>query len=171
MTFPARVTQRALAVSKLLFEWSSAIILPGVAVLTTVDTSMRYLFTAPLDWAQDVVGISLFLLFVLCLPYSMHGGFHVRMDLIYDNVSRGTRRALDAIGYIGALALVAVLVYRSWFTALRALRTHETTPSGELTLWPFHLVGALCFSLFLFVIITTLLWPQPKPERKKLEGE
>src|SRR3546814_3134547 len=85
-----------------------------MTAVITVDVVGRYLFGAPLSGGQDIVGMALFMLFVLILPYSFRGDYHVRMDLIYGVLPGWAKGVADLCGGAAAAIFAAALVYQAY---------------------------------------------------------
>src|SRR5262245_54839106 len=115
--------------TRTLFLVACVIALPSIALLITVDTILRYAFSAPLAWSQDAVGVALFLLFCAGLPYSWYGDFHVRMDMIYVQLPSRARLVVDLIGIVAALVFGTLLAYRAVLSAMDAFRFNSSMPS------------------------------------------
>lgn len=143
--------------TKNIFFVACATLLPAIALLISVDTILRYFFSAPLAWTQDAVGVALFLLFCAGLPYSWYGDFHVRMDMIYVLFSQRTRTIIDSIGILAALIFGALLAYRSILSALASYRYDSSMPSGAIPLWPIQAVGAIFLFLFCVAMVESIV--------------
>jgi TRAP-type C4-dicarboxylate transport system permease small subunit len=142
-----------------IFTASAFTLLPLITVLITADAAMRYAFNAPISWAQDLAGLCLFVLFCAGLTHSMAINAHVRMDLVYDRLPRGWRRAVDALSGLFALMFSGLLAYQAVPSALTAWRNETQMPSGEVVVWPFAAVGAACLLIFGVAVIVSVLFP------------
>lgn len=142
-----------IAAMRRLYSVGAVILIPAMTVLITADTGLRYLASMPLVWAQDVAGLLLLLVFVSALPYSWPGGFHVRMDMLYDRMDRRWRKAVDAITEISALAIGAILTHQAIDQTIRAYMNAETTPASKVVIWPFAGAIAVCAALFCMVMV------------------
>lgn len=142
-------------VARRLFSVTSVIIVPAIALLITVDAVMRYAFGRPIAWAQDMSGLGLFILFCAGLPYSWYGNFHVRMDLIYDMMSDGFRKIVDALSVIAAVGFSGMLAIYALQAVRSAYDNQTTMPLMPLPIWPVMLFGALCC---LFFCIAMYAW-------------
>lgn len=142
--------------SAVLFKGAAILILPSVAVIVTTDTILRYLFSAPLAWSQDAVGVSMFLMFTACLPHAWHAGVHVRLDMFYNKLKPSWRRLVDGLSSLCALAMSVLLAYRSALVALDAARSGLTTPSGAIPLAPVAGLAAIFFLLFALTVVASM---------------
>ena len=140
-----------------LFVGACVIILPFIALLTTVDTILRYLFSSPLVWSQDAVGIALFLLFCAGLPWSWYGDVHVRMDMIYLRLSPRVRYAVDIISVAAAVIVAGFLAYQSIVSAMQAWRFSSATSSNVFPIWPVQALGAVFLILFGIAVVESIV--------------
>ena len=131
-----------------LYGGAALLLVPLMTVIITADTILRYIASMPLVWAQDVAGLLLLLMFVTALPYSWPGGFHVRMDMLYDKLPDAGRRIVDAIAALAALGMGAMLAHQAVLQAIRAFQNGDTTPATKVVLWPFAATMALMAALF-----------------------
>jgi TRAP-type C4-dicarboxylate transport system permease small subunit len=150
---PTGAFQRAL---RKLFIVACVVILPFIALLTTVDTILRYIFSAPLVWSQDAVGIALFLLFCAGLPWSWYDDVHVRMDMIYLRLSQSVRRLVDVLAVAAAAIFAGILAYQSIASAMQAWRFSSATSSGVFPIWPVQALGAVLLILFGIAVVESI---------------
>jgi TRAP-type C4-dicarboxylate transport system permease small subunit len=141
---------------KILFIVACVVALPFIALLTTVDTILRYVFSAPLAWSQDAVGLALFLLFCAGLPYSWYSDVHVRMDMIYLKLPQGWRRMVDVLAVAAATIFAGFLAYQSIVSAMSAWRFQSATSSGVFPIWPVQALGAVLLILFGIAVLESI---------------
>lgn len=139
-----------------LYSWSAIILVPLMTLIIAADTGLRYLAAMPLVWVQDVSGLILLLVFACGLPYSWPGGFHVRMDMLYNRFGAAGRRAVDAITAVAAFVIGVMLAHQGVLQAMRAFANGETTPGSKVVIWPFAAILALCAGLFCVVMLVRL---------------
>jgi len=142
--------------ARALFVGASVVTVPAVTGLITADALLRYLASAPLIWAQDVAGLLLLVLFCACFPYSWHGKFHVRLDLVYAVFPHKVRKVVDSLTVITAFAFGGFLAYQCFSSSFVTYRTEATMPSVAVPIWPFVLAAAVAFSGFCLLMIVTL---------------
>jgi len=146
-----------IAAMRHLYGWSAVILVPLMTLVIAADTALRYLASMPLVWVQDVSGLVLLLVFACGLPYSWPGGFHVRMDMLYNRMPRAAQRAVDAITAVAAFVIGVMLAHQGVLQAMRAFTNGETTPGSKVVIWPFAAVLALCAALFCVVMLVRLV--------------
>lgn len=146
-----------IAAMRHLYGWSAVILVPLMTLVIAADTALRYLASMPLVWVQDVSGLMLLLVFACGLPYSWPGGFHVRMDMLYNRMPPVARRGVDAITALAAFVIGVMLAHQGVLQAMRAFANGETTPGSKVVIWPFAAMLALCAGLFCLVMLVRLL--------------
>lgn len=135
-------------VTSQIFGTSAIVLLPAITLLISADAFLRYVFNAPISWAQDLAGLFLFVLFCAGLTHSMVGSVHVRMDLIYDLLPAGFRRIVDVLTAAFALLFSGLLAYQAIPSTMTAWRNNSMMPTGEIIIWPFAATGSLCLLIF-----------------------
>jgi len=141
------------------FAGASVVLLFMVAVIT-IDVSGRYLFNSPLHGGQDVVGMALFTLFVLILPYSFRADFHVRMDLLYTAFPPWGKRLADVFGAAGAAAFAVALIYQTYINIPRFYTLGAGTLEVQIPFWPFNVLLLVSAAIMLVSVVLTILGKQ-----------
>ncbi len=145
-------------VTSAIFTASAILLLPAITLLVTADAFLRYVFNAPISWAQDLAGLLLFVLFCAGLTHSMVGGVHVRMDLVYDMLPAGLSRVVDILSAAFALLFSGLLAYQAIPSTMTAWRNNSMMPTGEIVIWPFAALGSLCLLIFGAAVIIRVLF-------------
>src|ERR1700704_894142 len=139
-----RITVPLLAIS----DATAAILLAADLLVVCGSVLLRFLFNAPVEWADDVarglmVGSSFF-----GAASALARAENLGVAFFIDRLPAGARRALDAMGAL----LVTVIAGYVAFNAIKLgwLTTGQTSGSGlplELTFYPMG-VGALFMTIF-----------------------
>ncbi|MGE0256068.1 MAG: TRAP transporter small permease [Alphaproteobacteria bacterium] len=141
-----------------LFFWGGTALLLLMTVVISIDAIGRYLFSAPLEGAQDVVGVSLFTLFLIVLPHSFFGDYQIRMDLFYARMPKWGRIVADWVGAAGALTLAAVLASQAWENIPLFYQNGAATLNVKIPYWPFNVImlgtGVVLFVSVLLCVAT-----------------
>lgn len=143
------------------FGGAFVILLFMVAVIA-IDVSGRYLFNAPLHGGQDIVGMALFTLFVLILPYSFRGDFHVRMDLLYSAFPPWAKRVADIFGAAGAFAMSVALIYQTYVNIPRFYQLGAGTLEVQIPFWPFNVLLLASSVILLVSVVLTIVSKRPE---------
>ncbi|MGE0256013.1 MAG: TRAP transporter small permease [Alphaproteobacteria bacterium] len=119
------------------------VVMPGLVVLVTVDVVLRYVFSAPLAWGNEVGALLLLLVFLASLPWCTHSGQHIRMELLYLRFGPAWRRAADVLSGLAGIAVSAMLAWRAAQAADEMFRYGEGAEFVRLPFWPFAVFMAL----------------------------
>jgi TRAP-type mannitol/chloroaromatic compound transport system permease small subunit len=86
---------------------------------------------------------------MLGAPYTLKLNEHVRVDLIYGNVSVRARLWIDIIGgFLFLLPICLILIHFTWPWFVESWRIHETSSNaGGLIRWPVKLLLPVGFAL------------------------
>lgn len=92
----------------------------------------------PIQGTQEIVRDSIVCVVFLQLAYCVKIGGMLRADFLVSIMSPSVARALNLIGYVGAIAFFLAIVYGSWGPAIEAWRTGEFQGDGALRVptWP-----------------------------------
>ena len=97
------------------------------------DTVARYVFNAPTTWSYDISYMLYGAIFMGGAAYTLLLDEHVRIDIIYEKVSRRSQATIDAICYvIFFFPAMGVLLFYSTEFAIKSWKMLET--SGE-SMW------------------------------------
>lgn len=140
-----------------LFRGSMFALLLGMTLLIGFDVILRFTVGAPIRGTQDLVSLSLLLVFLTALPHSWRASHHVRMDMLYGAAGDGFRRAVDIFACLAALIFAAMLAYQ----AFRYVPTLQKIGSGSMLLripyWPFAIAVGVSSVLFGIAVFLDLL--------------
>ncbi len=100
--------------SDLAFSVMSVGVVPAIALIVGADVVARYVFSAPIFWAQDVNTLLLLLLFFCGQPVCLRYGDHVRMELLYQRFPVLLKRAVDSLSALMAVFIAWTIGYRLW---------------------------------------------------------
>ena len=155
---PERPQHTALdRVTRRLFVYGSVASFMAMVLLIALDTILRYFFNAPIFGAQEIVGLGLLIAFLVALPHSWRGDYHVRMDLLYRRYDARTRLLIDAVAGVGALAFGGLLAYRGYFTISGYLNSSKATSLLEIPYWPFSACVFVFATVFCVSVAVNLL--------------
>ena len=130
----------------------------GLMMLTiTYDVVVRYVLTAPTDWAFPLNAAGVLVATSLTVPHLYAGGAHIAMDLVHRALPAGGRRVADlvtgaATAFLGLV--LAVTAYRSMRVALDA----GLTGSGTFGI-PLWIPDAALLLTGLLLTLVAVLFP------------
>ena len=136
--------------------WGFTIVAVTLAVLYEVVA--RALFDAPTQWGNETT------IYLSAMAYLLAGGYallhrrHVRIDVIYENLSSRNRARLDAFTFVFFLAYVLTLIWTGGSDAWNSFQISETTGTPwNPPIWPVKAAIPLAGVLLLLQGITNLL--------------
>lgn len=159
-----RTFERALRFS---FTASMVVLLAAMTIMIGMDVILRLVVGMPIRGVHDLVGLGLLLLFVLALPYSWRGDFHVRMDMLYGRYGPGMKRFVDLLTALAAGTFALLLAYQAARYIPHMIKVQSSSVTLGVLYWPFTIaimVSAAIFALSI-LIETALLF-----RRKKTKG-
>lgn len=133
-----------------------AIAILASAFILVIEVVLRYGFNAPTIWAHETVIFLNACAFVYGGLYAASRNGHIRVVLIYDQLSPRWRRSFDVVISIVCLVACLFFVVAAWEVLMRAI----FTPAGDFRLetsgsaWNPPTPGLL--KLFLFAILVVM---------------
>ncbi|HRD78260.1 MAG TPA: TRAP transporter small permease subunit [Hyphomicrobiaceae bacterium] len=129
----------------------AAVLVLVLVALMLYDVLLRYAFNAPTSWGNDMNTYLMGASFLLSIAYAMSTDSHVRVDLLYNEKTRGRLAWVDLIGL--TLLTFPTLVWLSWGLwehFFESLKSGERSGSGgwNPVVWPFKLVMFVGFLFF-----------------------
>ena len=131
----------------------SGLILLGIIGLTFVDVVLRYVFSAPIFGARDLLEMGMVVVISLAFPFTWRMGGHIVVDLIPDYGIASLTIARDLIVRSIGIAMFGMLAWRCWTRAADAVLFNEATNMIELPFSPFFLFLAGGSALQAFILI------------------
>lgn len=132
------------------------------------DVIGKYFFHYPVPSTAEVVANYYMIACVfLSLAWVEARGSAITVDLVYDMVGDGAKRAMRKFGECATLAFYAGLGWFSWGVAMRAWKTNETVDGlWRVTVWPakFMLplgIGLACLILLIRIFNTRAVQMAP----------
>lgn len=141
-------------ISQKLF-YGSCLFLFALVVAVSYEVVARGIFGYPTVWSFDVSCYLMLFLIFLGVAYVLQLNRFVRIDFLYDSLSKKNRRVIDAIEPLLSLIWISVLTWQSGKLAFRSLRqgwgsgTELGVPVGYIQI--FIVIGL--FLLFLQVLL------------------
>lgn len=138
----------------------SGIILIALIGLTFSDVILRYIFSAPIFGARDLLEMGMVLVISLAFPFTWRAGGHIVVDLIPDYGLKVLTVARDVAVRLIGVVIFGLLAWRAWIRSGDAVLFNEATNMIELPFSPFFIilaVGAALQGIVLCVEIYRLL--------------
>lgn len=138
-----------------------------VAITTTADVTLRYLFNHPLGWASDLGGYLLLYSTFLGAVWVLRQDSNVRVDILLGVLETRQPRLHRGLLVLGDLVSLAALLVVTWLSIGQTMDAFERqiTTIGALVVPRFWLMAAIPFGCALLSLQTVrnLVW--------RLQGE
>ena len=129
-----------------------ALILGSLFLSFLIQIVFRYLLNLPLGWTVEFVSIAWLWGILFSFTFVIKTGDMIRLDIVYNAVPRGARRAMDVFAGLTVAAIFAYTLPHAWdyVTFMKIERTAAFR-------WPFDLVFAIYIPFHIAVIVRMLL--------------
>jgi TRAP-type C4-dicarboxylate transport system permease small subunit len=131
----------------------SAVALVVMALFTSVDVVLRYVFNRPIVGSIDVIQLMLVVLIFLALPYAGRSGAHIIVDLVPDYPSKRLGRIRDAIVSLLSAFAFGILTWQACLRAAQAAMLDEASNILVVPFWPFFYVMAAGAALYSVALV------------------
>lgn len=139
------------------FAFLAALCIFGLMLLGVVNVAGRTIFNYSIFGYVDLVELSISIFAFLTISYCERLSGHVRMELLVGNLRGRWLWALEIVGTVVALFVVAVLVQYTWDHALRAYEYGDSTIDAQYPWWPSKMLVAVAFVLLWLRLLVNLL--------------
>ena len=124
-----------------------------MVLITVLVVVLRYGFNIGFIWMQESVRFMYSAVFLLCAGYTLLKDKHVRVDVLYLNLSDKNKALVDLIGSIFLLLPVCfVIFYYSWSYVLNSWQQFE----GSIEERGLHLVFLMKTFIWLFALLVSI---------------
>ena len=145
---------RALDGLCVIFAIIAGLVLFGLIGLTFLDVILRYIFSAPIFGARDVLEMGMVVVISLSFPFTWRIGGHIVVDLLPDYGFEVLTVIRDLLVRIIGCILFGLLAWRSLLAAEDAALFNEKTNMIELPFQPFLWLLAFA-SVFQALVLLT----------------
>ena len=124
-----------------------------MVLITFLVVVLRYGFNIGFIWMQESVRFMYAAVFLLCAGYTLLKDKHVRVDVLYLNLSERSKAIVDLIGSVFLLLPVCfVIFYFSWSYVINSWQQME----GSIEERGLHLVFIMKTFIWLFAILISM---------------
>tara|TARA_B110000438_G_scaffold269194_1_gene285372 strand:+ start:693 stop:1130 length:438 start_codon:yes stop_codon:yes gene_type:complete len=124
-----------------------------MVLITVLVVVLRYGFNIGFIWMQESVRFMYAAVFLLCGGYTLLKDKHVRVDVLYLNLSTKNKAIIDLLGSIFLLLPVCfVIFYYSWSYVINSWEQME----GSIEERGLHLVFLMKTFIWAFAILVSL---------------
>lgn len=138
----------------------SQVALVIMMVLTTLDALSRHLFSKSITGAYEVTEMYLMVMLVfLSMSYVQKVDGHIRLDIIFDRLSKRVQDVLNIIFYLPAIAMMFFIGYQGVNMTVTALQ-NNLVASGLINfpLWLSYIWIPIGSFLIMIRLILLVIW-------------
>jgi TRAP-type mannitol/chloroaromatic compound transport system permease small subunit len=138
----------------------AALVIIPLVLATCYEVFARYVFGAPTIWAFELGYILTGIHFLLGGAITLKRQGHVRIDLIYDQLSVKKRALIDIVLYVGlVLPALSLIFLRLTDYATESYFSGESTGQSAWNppIWPFRAIIAASFLLLTLQVVAEIL--------------
>jgi len=138
---------------------ASLIVIPLI-LTTSYEVMSRYLFEAPTTWAYELGYMFTGSHFLLGAALTLARGGHIRIDVIYGQLSDRPKAMIDLVFYVVLfLPFLALLNEALWSYAAHAFQSGERSGQSAWSppIWPFRMLLFISFLLLMAQVVAESL--------------
>jgi TRAP-type mannitol/chloroaromatic compound transport system permease small subunit len=129
----------------------------------------RYVFNSPTNWVHESAFLMFGMQYMVAGAYAYRGESHVRVDLLYTQLSPRAKAVCDVIGSIFVFFFLAVMAWTGWTFASQAVDMREVSfTEWGIQYWPVKLmipIGAVLLILQAFARLIRDIYILTAPAR------
>ena len=133
---------------------ASGLALFGLMILVSVSVFFRYALNSPLLGSQEIIQLGMVFVVMLAMPYTALTEKHIRVDILDNLLGRTGAIICDLIGRLLGIAVLGMLVRKSFDKMLDAYEYEDVTNMIELPIWMAY--AAICVGMALYVCVLVL---------------
>ena len=103
-------------------------------VINFVNVVGRYVFGAPLFWAEETLIFIVIWIVFLMVGAITYRGAHLNMDLLYARMRPALKRIVNTAIVLTLIVCAVYTAYQSWLVVLLHYRTHGVTAGTNIPL-------------------------------------
>jgi TRAP-type mannitol/chloroaromatic compound transport system permease small subunit len=126
-------------------------------VLTAVDVTGRYLFSAPVKGSLELSEFMLAVFGMLGMAYTQQMGANVKVRMLEKFLPRRAVLALDSLTFALSLGVILLLVYQSWVMGIEEYHYGTVSDSLGVPLYPFHFLLSLSCLVLAIELLVSLI--------------
>lgn len=147
--FVLRICQLAMGIACAMLIMDLLII--GLAI------PMRYLFSKPIIWADEVIALSLTSIVMLAAPEVLRRNGHIGVDIFTSYLPKKYLIWAQIWAHLSVVSMAGILIFNGWHTAMFAKMIGRLTEGHlELPVWLLQLLLPIGGCLLLLVTIEHL---------------
>ena len=111
-------------------KWGLIIMVPFMTILIFVQVVLRYVFSAPLRWPEEMGRFLLIWISMLGSVYALREGLHVSISFLRDKITGLLRYVTTVVVHVSLLGFFVLGAYQGAIYALS--QWNRTTPAMEI---------------------------------------
>jgi TRAP-type C4-dicarboxylate transport system permease small subunit len=129
----------------------------GFTALILTNVTLRYLFSAPLYYAEETAVLIMVWMAFLATSMAVKNRALVAVTLLVEALPARTRRVVQTVADLLVIACLAVLVYAAlWWMGSPSMR-YERAITLDLPKWPFFAIVPVTFAAMILHAVQNLL--------------
>lgn len=133
------------------------VVLPAMTTVMMIEVVARYVFNSPFLWTFELASHLLLLVFLCGVVECTRGGGHIRMDLVYQTLSDGPKKAVRAAYYVLGILVFALVVKFAGGEIPYLYSVPVETEYLRMPEWVFFAVLVLVAVLLIFMFVMRLV--------------
>jgi len=145
-------------------RWLAVAAAIGLLVLagaTTVDVTMRYVFSSPIRGFVDIASLSGAMLLAACMPHVVSGRGNITIDALGHALGDVAARWLDRFGALVTAGFFGLMAWQYLRFAFDLKQDAQTIPVLRWVLWPWW-AGVALFIVVTAAVALLTFWDKPK---------
>ena len=130
----------------------------AIMLLVSVSVFYRYVLGQPILGSQELVQIGMSVVVMLAMPYTALTGQHIRVDIFDNRLGSAGRFLCDLVARVISIAVLFVLIRKTWDKALDAHEYGDVTNMIEIPVWIAYGSITIGMGLFILVLVLQLYW-------------
>lgn len=126
-------------------------------VLTAVDVTGRYLFSAPVKGSLELSEFMLAVFGMLGMAYTQRMGANVKVRILEKFLPRRALLALDSLTLSLSLGVILLLAYQGGVMGIEEYHYRTTSDSLGVPLYPFHFLLSLASLVLALELLVSLV--------------
>ena len=131
----------------------AALTILGLMFVGTYQVFGRKLLNVPIPGYVDVVEVAMTTFAFFGLAYCQKLGGHIRMEIIIGRFKGRLLYAMELLGTLVVMVIVAILIVYTWEHFERAYTIGDSTIDIEIILWPSKLAVPFAFSVLMVRLV------------------
>ena len=140
---------------ELVLDWTLGFITGAIVIILFVGVILRYVFSAPLFWAEEVTVLGLIWMTFIGGAILVREDKNVVITVVYDQLPSRLARAVRILGDFLVMMVLGVMVYLSW--VLTGKLAFSTTPAIRLSESWFGWAMIIGFSVMLYYQVQRII--------------